>query len=87
MFCNSVYYNYHAFCCAFGLMYLPWIIYVRNDSYAYSELKCISLLKCMRLIMNEYVLFLVVTPTQEPRCATVILGYLPRGVIVTLVAK
>jgi hypothetical protein len=63
MFCISVYYNDHAFCCAFGLMYFPWIIYVKNDSYAYSGLKCISLLKRMRLIMNENVLFRVVTPT------------------------
>jgi hypothetical protein len=84
MFCISVYYNDHALCYAFGLMYLPWIIYVKNDSYAYSELNCISFLKCMRLIMNENVLFRIVTPTRYPRCATVILGYLPSSVIVTL---
>jgi hypothetical protein len=64
MFCISVYYNYHAFRCAFGLMYLPWIIYVKNDSYAYSELNCISLFKCIRLITNKNVLFRVVTPTR-----------------------
>ena len=44
-----MYYNYHVFCCAFGLMLLPWIIYVSNNSYAYSELKCISYLNACGL--------------------------------------
>ena len=35
-------------------MYLPWIIYVKNDSCAYYELNRISLFKCMRLnIVSE----------------------------------
>jgi hypothetical protein len=44
-----VYFNNHVFCCAFGLMLFPWIIYVSNNSYAYFELKCISFLNACGL--------------------------------------
>jgi hypothetical protein len=44
-----VYYNYHVFYYAVGLMLFPWIIYVSNNYYAYSELKCISSLNACGL--------------------------------------
>jgi hypothetical protein len=51
--CIPVYYKYHVFCCAFGLMLFPWITYVSNNSYAYSKLKCISCLNACGLY-NAY---------------------------------